>query len=45
MANVAFFDFCTTFLFHYICSNTVVYLILLDLSKLFDLKEWLDKKT
>ena len=41
---MAFFDFCTTFLFDYICSGTVVYLILLDLSKPFDLKEWLDKK-
>ena len=41
---MAFFDFCATFLFDYICSSTVAYLILLDLSKPFDLKEWLDKK-
>ena len=41
---MAFFDFCATFLFDYICSNTVAYLILLDLLKPSDLDEWLDKK-
>ena len=39
-----FLTFFTTSLFDYICFSTVTYLILLDLSKAFDLKEWLDKK-
>ena len=41
---MAFFDFCTTFLFDYICSGTVAYLISLELLKPSDLEEWLDKK-
>ena len=38
------FDFLTTFSFDYICFSTVTYLIFLELSKPYDLKEWFDKK-
>ena len=32
------------FLFDYMCYSTAAYLILIDLSKPFDLEEWFDKK-